>query len=70
LKQGIVNRVKELRSRAGLSQEELGRAVGVSRQSIISIERGRYVPSLQLALRMAAFFKCPADELFQLEDDE
>ena len=65
MKDRIVNRVKEYRTRAGLSQEELARAVNVSRQSIISIERGRYVPSLPLALRMSAFFRCSTDELFQ-----
>ena len=68
MKEQIQNRVKEFRTGAGLSQEELGKAVGVSRQSIISIERGKYVPSLQLALRMAAFFRCPTDELFRLEE--
>ncbi len=68
MKDGISNRVREFRVQAGLSQEEFGKAVGVSRQSIISIERGRYVPSLQLALRIAAYFRCPTDELFQLED--
>ncbi len=65
MKELILNRVKEQRTAAGLSQEELAKAVGVSRQSIISIERGRYVPSLPLALRMAGFFGCATDELFQ-----
>jgi putative transcriptional regulator len=68
LKDGISNRVREFRVQAGLSQEEFGKVVGVSRQSIISIERGRYVPSLQLALRIAAFFRRPTDELFELEE--
>jgi len=61
----ITNRVKERRLEAGLSQQDLASEVGVSRQSIISIERGRYVPSLPLALRMANFFGCATDELFQ-----
>jgi putative transcriptional regulator len=65
VKELITNRVKEYRIEAGLSQEGLAKAVGVSRQSIISIEHGRYVPSLPLALRMADFFGCAADELFQ-----
>jgi putative transcriptional regulator len=54
--------------RGGLTQEELGGAVGVSRQSINSIERGRYVPSLPLALRFAQVFNCLTDELFELQE--
>ncbi len=61
----VVNRVKEFRTRAGISQEALARAVGVSRQSIISIELERYIPSLPLALRIAGFFRRPTDDLFQ-----
>ncbi len=63
----VGNRIKEYRLRHGLSQEELGDAVGVSRQSINSIERGRYTPSLPLALRFARFFGCPTDDLFELK---
>jgi len=62
----IKNTVKEHRVRRGLTQAELARAAGVSRQSIISIERGRYVPSLPLALKMARLFGCATDELFEL----
>jgi putative transcriptional regulator len=64
----VENRIKEYRLRHGLSQEELGSAVGVSRQSINSIERGRYIPSLALALRFARYFGCPTEELFELEE--
>jgi len=63
----ILNRVKELRAARGWTQEELARATGVSRQSINSIERNRYVPSLPLALTFARVFGCPTDEIFQLE---
>jgi putative transcriptional regulator len=63
----IANRVKELRAARGWTQEELARAVGVSRQSINSIERDRYVPSLELALTFAQVFGCPIDEIFRLE---
>jgi len=62
----VKNHVKERRLQHGLSQEELANLAGVSRQSINSIERGRYVPSLPLALRMAQVFGCPTDELFEL----
>ena len=63
----IVNRVKELRMAQGLTQEQLAAAAGVSRQSINSIERNRYVPSLELALKFARIFACPTDQIFQLE---
>ncbi|MCW4055497.1 MAG: helix-turn-helix transcriptional regulator [Candidatus Bathyarchaeota archaeon] len=65
----VRNHLKEYRLRHGLSQEELAKAVGVSRQSINSIERGRYTPSLPLALRFAQLFGCPTDELFKLEEE-
>jgi len=64
----VKNRVKELRTARGLTQQELAEASGVSRQSVISIERGRYVPSLGLALRLALIFDCSTDELFTLEE--
>lgn len=63
----INNRVKELRATRGWTQEELAKAVGVSRQSINSIERNRYVPSLLLALTFARVFGVPTDEIFTLE---
>jgi putative transcriptional regulator len=63
----IRNRVKELRSARGWTQEQLAQAAGVSRQSINSIERNRYVPSLALALTFARIFRSATDEIFQLE---
>src|ERR1700679_1276425 len=63
----IQNRGRELRTARGWTQEQLAGAVGVSRQSINSIERNRYVPSLELALTFALIFACPTDEIFQLE---
>jgi len=64
----VVNRVKEYRLERNLTQDELAQAVGVSRQSVNAIERGRYIPSLPLALKFARLFDCPTDELFQLEE--
>lgn len=64
----IRNRVKELRSERGWTQQQLAEAVGVSRQSINSIERDRYVPSLLLALTFARVFGCATEEIFELED--
>jgi putative transcriptional regulator len=66
----IRNRVKELRIERGWTQAELADAVGVSRQSINSIERERYVPSLVLALTFARVFKCSTDEIFKLEKEK
>ena len=66
---GVRNCVKELRMKRGWTQEELAKATGVSRQSINSIERNRYVPSLPLALTFARVFKCGTDEIFQLESE-
>ncbi|HYJ92320.1 MAG TPA: helix-turn-helix transcriptional regulator [Pyrinomonadaceae bacterium] len=61
--------VFELREERGWTQGQLAAAVGVSRQSINSIERGRYVPSLELALKLSQIFECPTDEIFWLEDE-
>lgn len=66
----ITNRVKELRTVRGWTQEQLAASVGVSRQSINSIERNRYVPSLELALTFARIFGCPTDEIFTLENPQ
>jgi len=66
----ITNRVKELRGERGWTQQQLAEAVGVSRQSINSIERNRYVPSLALALKFAHIFECPTDDIFTLEAKE
>jgi putative transcriptional regulator len=63
----VKNRIKEFRSERGWTQQELADKVGVSRQSINSIERNRYVPSLPLALTFSRVFRCSTDELFTLE---
>ena len=63
----IRNRVRELRAERGWTQQQLAEAVGVSRQSINSIECDRYVPSLALALAFARAFGRPTDDIFTLE---
>ncbi len=68
-KANVVNRVREFRDASGMTQTDLAKAAGVSRQSIISIERDRYLPSLQLALTLARIFECPTDDLFVLKED-
>ena len=62
------NRVKELRDGRGWTQQQLAEAVGVSRQSINSIERQRYEPSLALALTFARVFGLATDDIFRLEN--
>jgi putative transcriptional regulator len=66
----VQNRVKELRTARGWTQQQLADAVGVSRQSINSIERQRYEPSLALALTFARVFGYATDEIFKLEDKQ
>lgn len=63
----IHNVLRELRAGKGETQENLADAVGVSRQTIIAIERGNYVPSLSLALKLARRFKRRVEDIFTLE---
>jgi putative transcriptional regulator len=63
----LTNRVRELRLERGWTQQQLADAVGVSRQSINSIECERYVPSLPLALTFARIFRRATDDIFSLE---
>jgi putative transcriptional regulator len=62
------NVVKELRLTRGLSQASLGDAVGVSRQTVNSIETGRYLPSLPLAITLARFFDKTVEEVFDVKE--
>ena len=62
------NRVREMRTARGLSQGELATAMGVSRQTINSIEVGRYVPSLPLAVGLARFFRSSVEEVFHVRE--
>ncbi len=61
------NVVKEMRSARGLSQAHLGTEVGVSRQTINSIETGKYLPSLPLAIALARFFGATVEEVFDVD---
>jgi len=62
----ISNQVSLYRNESGVTQEELASKVGVSRQTIIALEKGNYTPSILLALKIAAFFKMPIEELFKI----
>ncbi|AIT59963.1 helix-turn-helix transcriptional regulator [Corynebacterium doosanense] len=61
------NYLPEARKRLGWSQQRLADELGVSRQTVISIEKGRYDPSLPVAFRLAAAFDCPIEDLFTPE---
>ena len=67
MKEFITNQVYELRSKASITQETLAEAIGVTRQTIIAIEKGNYTPSVILALKIAKFFKKPLEEIFSIK---
>lgn len=62
----ISNQVNKLRAEKSVTQEELAEKVQVSRQTIISIERGNYTPSILLALKLAKFFNVPVEKVFKI----
>ena len=66
----IGNRVKLARVEAGLTQQELAERAGVTRQTVVSLEAGRYVPSLELAMRLAHVFGRGVDDVFFVDDYE
>jgi len=66
----IRNRLRELRARYRLTQEELAKKVGVTRQTIIAIENGKYLPSLKLAFKLAKAFNMKIDDIFYPEECE
>ncbi len=63
----LSNRLRVLRAERDLTQEDLARAVGVTRQTIIAIEKGDYDPSMRLGMQLARYFGKSADEVFALE---
>lgn len=66
----FTNEIRRLRfSRGEMTQEELARRVGVTRQTIIALEANRYVPSLLLAMRIAKVFEKPVEEVFLLHEE-
>ena len=62
----VANRVQQFRTEEGITQEELAERVGVSRQTIIAIEKGNYTPSVLLALKIAFVFKVPVEKGFRI----
>ena len=67
----LINRIRELRFKNnGMSQQELADLIGVSRMTIYSMEKDRYVPSTVLALKIARVFNTTVEEVFSLPEDE
>lgn len=66
----LYNRLKEMRARLGVNQAEMGKLVGVSRQTVSQIERGDYSPSVTLALKIAKVCNVTVEEIFTYEEDD
>lgn len=62
------NKIKVFRAMHDLTQEDLATAIGVTRQTILAIEKGKYVPSLDLAFKIARYFQVSIEDVFQYED--
>ncbi|MCD6421117.1 MAG: helix-turn-helix transcriptional regulator [Thaumarchaeota archaeon] len=63
------NRLREFRARYRMTQEDLARRVGVTRQTIIAIENGKYLPSLRLAFKLAKVFNVRIEDLFEYDEE-
>jgi putative transcriptional regulator len=70
MSKGVANGLRELRQRYGLTQEQLARDLDVTRHTILALEVGRYVPSIELALKLAAYFDQPLETIFWLSEEE
>lgn len=68
-KVAIHNRIPELRAKKNLTQQELADAVGVTRATIIALEKGSYNPSLELAFRLSKFFQTGIERIFSTEEN-
>lgn len=66
MEEHIKNKVSQLRQESGVTQEELAAKVGVSRQTIIALEKGNYTPSILLALKIASFFRVSVENIFSI----
>lgn len=66
----ITNTIREVREKQSLTQADLAEMVGVSRQTIISLEKGSYNPSLELAFKISKVLKASVDDLFRMEEDD
>lgn len=67
MQETVANNIENFRRGKALTQEELARVVGVTRQTIIALEKGNYIPSVLLALKIARFFRAPVEQLFKVK---
>jgi putative transcriptional regulator len=67
---GMKNRIEEIRNAKGIRQDELAKLMGVSRQTISSLENGRYNPSIMLAYKISRFFGMTIEEVFIFDEEE
>lgn len=65
----MINHLEELRKQRGIRQEDLAQALGVSRQTVISLEKGKYNPSLSLAFKLARYFNLSIEDIFDDSDE-
>ena len=66
----VKNRIEEIRKERGIKQEDFAKSMGVSRQTISSLENGRYNPSIILAFKIAKYFDTTIEEVFLIEEDD
>ncbi|MFD1173093.1 helix-turn-helix transcriptional regulator [Oceanobacillus picturae] len=67
---GVINHIKKIRIEKGITQIRMAEDLQVTRQTINAIEKNKYNPSLELALKLVAYFDVPIEEIFILEEDE
>lgn len=65
----VGNHIKNIRTRVGLTQAQLAEQVGVARVSIVAIENGRFIPTIETALRISQVLEVPLDQIFWLKED-
>ncbi|MCM3056098.1 MAG: helix-turn-helix transcriptional regulator [Caldibacillus thermoamylovorans] len=66
----VINHIREIRQKKGISQIKMAEDLQVTRQTINAIEKNKYNPSLELALKIVAYFNMPIDEIFILQEDK
>lgn len=70
MKEYVESKVQELRKNQRITQEQFAKEIGVTRQTVIAIEKGMYVPSLLLGLKIAVFFKKNVEDIFSLKNEK
>lgn len=66
----LITRIREFRARYNLTQDQLADLVGVRRETIVNLEKGRYNPSLKLAMDIAKVFSCTVEEIFSFSEED